>query len=126
MLGGFAHIAVMFNLIGAAFLLILTMVYRPKSRYVYEHAAQALGLWVTAWAVKLVIGLATGTMGIAFALNPFMLGRGALGGLLLAGMLFLAIGIALLVLVIVAAVKGFQGQPHRYPVIGDFVASLTR
>jgi len=125
MLGGLAHVAVLFNLIGVAFLAVLTLAYRQKSRYVFEHAAQGLGLWLTGWALKLVIGAVFGTASFAMVFNPFMW-REALGGFFLAVLLLMAVGITILVLVIIAAVKGFSGQPHRYPIIGDFVASLSK
>lgn len=124
-LGGLAHLGVLFGYIGVAFQVILLIIYLPKSKYVASHAKQALGLWVIWYLAKLAIGALTGGISMFAVLNPARIFTpGFFGTVLLGGMALLALGVGVLVLVILAMIKGFNGEPHRYPIIGDFVASI--
>ena len=124
-LGGLSHLGVIFGWIGLAFQVILLIVYMPKSKYVASHAKQALGLWVIWYLAKLAIGGLTGGVGVWAAMNPMRVMSGAfLGPLLFGVMAMLALGVGVLVLVILAMIKGFNGQSHRYPLVGDLIASI--
>jgi|GEM_PF-848238 len=126
-LGGLVHLGVLFGWFGLAFQIVLLVVYLPKSKYIAGHAKQALGLWAAWFLARLVIGAITGTAGAAIAINPVNLFSGGFIGTMLVGLLlFGALGIGVLVLVILAMVKGFGGEEHRYPIIGDLVASIAR
>lgn len=124
-LSGIAHIAVLFSWLGLVLNVILFAVYKPKSRFVAGHAKQALGLWLVQAIIRSVVGLITGGSVLAAMYNPFRTGYPAGFGLaVLGGLLSAALGIAVLVLVILACIKGFNGDEHRYPVIGEFVARI--
>jgi len=123
-LAGLTHVAVLFNMVGVIYILIMFIVYKQKSRFVYDHAKQALGLWVASFVVFRLLGL---FMGAGFASlfafsSPWT--TGFIGSALILGLIVSGLGIATLVLVIIAAVKAFSGQDFRYPVIGDMVSRL--
>ena len=125
-LGGLAHLGVLFGWVGLAFEIILLVVFLPKSKYVASHAKQALGLTLVWYLIRLALGTITGGVGVWVALNPARLFTGGfIGSVLLAFLLMAVLGLTTLVLVIMAMVKGFSGQPYRYPIIGDLVVSLT-
>ncbi|HWI66031.1 MAG TPA: DUF4870 domain-containing protein [Symbiobacteriaceae bacterium] len=125
-LGGLAHLGVIFGWVGLAFQVILLIVYMPKSKYVTSHVKQALGLWVIWYLARLAVGALLGGVGVTAAFNPAILFSGSfIGGMLLGALVMMALGIGVLVLVILAMVKGFGGQLHRYPIIGDLVASIA-
>lgn len=126
-LGGLVHLGVLFGWIGLAFQIVLLVVYLPKSKYVAGHVKQALGLWTTWFLVRLVVGAATGTAGAVFALNPArLLSAGFIGSVLIGMMIMSLLAVGVLVLVILAMIKGFNGEPHKYPIIGDLVDSIAR
>ena len=124
-LGGLTHLAIFFSWIGLIANVILYVVYRPKSQFVAGHVKQALGLQVSALVAGAVVGLLfgvgfAGTLGLgSSAAMGAALGTAALGGLLA-----LVVGIGALVLAIIAAIRGFQGQEYRHPVIGSWIAGL--
>lgn len=121
-LGGITHIALLFSWIGLIANVVIFVIYRPKSAFVAGHAKQALGLQVLSmllsWVFALVFGVGMFGLGMG-GMEGGMIGAAVVGGLLAA-----AVGIAVLVLAILGAVKGFQGHEWRHPVIGDFVAKI--
>lgn len=91
--------------------LIIFFVAKKEQRYARWHAVQAIGLGIVAFAV-----------GIVFNMLSTMLAFGS-GGLAIAaflGLLSFAFSIAVIVLIILCAVKAYQGTPMRLPVLADF------
>lgn len=125
LLAGFAHVAVLVNymFLGLIFNIVIFLIYRPKSQYVASHAKQALGLTIINVIAGYVIAGIFGASVMGMGMGMRSLG-GLLGGVFLGGLLAFAWFIAVLVLVIMAAIKGFGGQEYRYPWFGDFVAKL--
>jgi len=126
--GGLAHLGVLFNWIGLAFMVVLLVIFQPRSRFIASHVKQALGVWVGFFVLRLVVStIFLGGATAAFAVNPFAYGNigGALAGIP-PGALFLgAIGLTALVFVIMALVKGINGQPYKYPIIGDLITRIA-
>ncbi|MDF2630219.1 MAG: hypothetical protein K0R39_4050 [Symbiobacteriaceae bacterium] len=126
--GGLAHLGVMFGWIGLAFLVVLLIIFQPRSRFIVSHVKQALGLWIAYFAFRFVASaIFLGGATMALVVNPFafLTSPGALAGVLIGGLLIAAFGLTVLVFVIMALVKGINGQTHRYPVIGDLVVSIA-
>lgn len=122
-LSGIAHVAVLFSWLGLVYNLVIYLVYKPKSGFVAGHAKQALGLSIIAILVRMVLGFAFAGAGFAMSWNPMSLSRGYAAGAL-GGLLMMAVSIAVLIFVILAAVKAFGGEEYRYPVIGSFIAGI--
>lgn len=126
--GGLAHLGVLFSWYGLAFLIILLVIFQPRSRFIVSHAKQALGAWIIFFAIRLIGGAVFfGGATMAVAANPFAFANlgGAVMGVLLGGLVIGAIGLTFLVFAIMALVKGINGQTHRYPLIGDLIASIA-
>lgn len=126
--GGLSHLGVLFGWYGLAFLIVLLIIFQPRSRFIVSHVKQALGVWVAFFAVRLVAGaLFFGGATMAVAANPFAMGNlgGAIAGILIGSLIVGAIGLMVLVFVIMALVKGINGQLHRYPLIGDLVVRIA-
>ena len=95
--------------------LIVFFVAKKEDKYARFNALQAIGLGIAAAIVSILLnilgaiglfgGLAGGDGGL-----PFFFGAGILGSV---------VGLAVLVLVIVLAVRAYQGRPIRLPVIAD-------
>jgi uncharacterized membrane protein len=84
------------------------------SRFVRFHAMQGLlfgGLWV---AIGIVFGILQGLLNAA---DMGIFGVGLLG-------VRVVIGLALLVFLILAAVKAFQYQMYKIPLIGDIAENI--
>lgn len=120
-LGGLTHIAAIVGWIGVVANVVLFVIYREKSQYVAGHAKQALGLSVLSVVVSWVLGLfgagSTGLLAIGSV-------GAAVGAAMIVGLISLAWGIVVLVFAIMAALKGFKGEEHRYPLFGEFVAKI--
>jgi uncharacterized Tic20 family protein len=124
-LGGLTHLAIFFSWVGLIVNIILYVVYRPKSQFVASHVKQALGLQVLLLVAGAILGLLFGG-GILGGIGMGSgLGLGAaVGSAILGSLIWLVVMIAAIALSILAAIRGFQGQEHRHPVIGDWIASL--
>jgi uncharacterized Tic20 family protein len=121
-LGGLTHLAIFFSWFGLIVNVVLYVIYRSKSAYVTGHVKQSIALQALAMVVNYIVG--------------FIFGFGMLGGIGLGSsyafgaalgigsLLVLAVAVISIVLAIIAAVKGFQGQEHRHPIMGDWVAKL--
>lgn len=120
-LGGLAHIAAIFGWIGVVANVVLFVIYREKSQYVAGHARQGLGLSVINVVVGWVLGLVGG--GSVGFLSIGSVGA-AVGTAMILGLAALAWGVVVLVLAIMAAIKGFKGEEHRYPIFGEFVSKI--
>jgi uncharacterized Tic20 family protein len=120
-LGGLSHVAAYFHWIGVVANVVLLVIYREKSKFVYDHAKQGLGLSVLNVVVSFVLGL-FGASGIG------LLSIGSMGAVFAAGMVWILVGFAwgivLLVLVIMGAIKGFSGQEYQYPLFGEAVSKI--
>lgn len=127
LLGGLTHVLVLFQWLGLVVNIVLFLVYKDKSGFVARHAKQALGLQIGALVAGMVLGTLAGgsVMGLAFGFHGGAFPMAALAGFgLLFGLLGLTLFLSILVLAILGAIKGFQGQEWRYPLIGEWVESL--
>lgn len=126
--GGLAHLGVLFGWYGLAFLIVLLIIFQPRSRFIAAHVKQALGLWVAFFAVRLAAGaLFFGGATMAVATNPFAMGNlgGAIAGILFGSLIIGAIGLVVLIFVIMALVKGINGQTYKYPLVGDLITRIA-
>lgn len=121
-LAGLAHVAAIFGWVGVVANIVLFVLYREKSQYVTGHVKQGLGLSVIGVAGSWLLGL-LGAGGLTSLFYSGAFGAAVGMGLLL-GLLGAAFGITVLVLGILAAIKGFKGEEHRYPLFGEFVAKI--
>ncbi|HEX8498613.1 MAG TPA: DUF4870 domain-containing protein [Actinomycetales bacterium] len=81
--------------------LVVFLIYKDRSPFVREHAAEAINLWITVY--------------IAMAISiPLMV-------ILVGFVTFAAAGLAGLILSIVAAVAANRGERYRYPLIRRLV-----
>lgn len=120
-LGGLAHVAAIFGWIGVVANIVLFVIYREKSQYVAGHSKQALGLSVISVVVSWILGLfGAGSAGL---LSIGSVGA-AVGAAMVVGLIALAWGVVVLIFAIMAAIKGFKGEEHRYPLFGEFVAKI--
>jgi uncharacterized Tic20 family protein len=125
LLGGLTHLAIFFSWLGLIANVILYFIYRPKSQFVAGHVKQALALQVTVMVIGAILGLLFGDG----AVGGLSLGSGlgvaaGLGTAALGGLIWLLLAIAAIALALIGAVKGFQGQEHRHPIIGNWAAGL--
>lgn len=120
-LGGLTHVAAIFSWIGVIANIILFVVYREKSAFVAAHAKQGLGLSAIGLIGSWILGaLGAGSVGL---LSMGSLGAAA-GMAMILGLVAMVWGIGILVLAILAAIKGFKGEEHRYPLFGEMVAKI--
>ena len=88
---------------------IIVLVTDKTNKLPRFHAMQSLLLS----AFGIVFGIAMNILGaVAAAANSGMLG-------MLIGLIGMVIGLGILILVIISAIKAFQGQIFKIPVIGD-------
>ena len=93
---------------------IITVVTDKTNKLARFHAFQSIFLSVFGAVFGILVAIVV-TVG---AVIDQAIGFPAVTGLL--GLILGVIGIALFVLVILAAVKGFQGQIYKIPIIGNF------
>lgn len=120
-LAGLAHVALLFSYIGLVGQIVLLVLYREKSKFVFNHAKQALSLWVVSWVVGWVI---TSVFGVSVGLGALTGGLGFLGGALLGAVIALAWLVIWAVLMIRGAIKGFKGEEYKQPLVGEMVEKL--
>lgn len=89
--------------------LIIFLVAKKEQKYVRWNAVQAIGLGI----VAVIIGILLNILGAAAAFGG---GLGTFGAL---GLLSLVIWLAVIALIIILAVKAYQGTPIRLPFIAD-------
>jgi uncharacterized membrane protein len=101
--------------------IIISLVFfiiEKTNRLLRFHAMQALlfgGVWI-------VLGVALRILGMLLAIGDMELGLIVSWGLLLVRML---VGLFLLVFLIVAAIKSYQGQYYKLPIIGDLAWNIV-
>ena len=87
----------------------LILVFIEKdNKFVRFHAFQSLLFWAAVFVIYIVLGIFTG---ILFAVST------TLGGLF--AMLFGLLGLAVFAAMIFLALKAYQGQMFKLPVVGD-------
>ncbi len=84
------------------------------NKFVRFHAFQSILFWAAVTVIYIVLGIFTG---ILFAVST------TLGGLFT--MLFGLIGLALFAAMIFLALKAYQGQMFKLPVIGDMAEKYS-
>ena len=98
---------------------IITVVTDKTNKLARFHAFQSIFLSV----FGAVFGILAAIIITVGAVIDQSIGFPAVTGL--AGLVFGIIGLALFVFVILAAVKGFQGQIYKIPVIGNFAEKYS-
>lgn len=88
--------------------LIILLLAKKEDRYTRWNAIQAIGLGIVATVVSIVLNLVGLGGGFGFGM---MMGGGILGSIW---------GLLILIAVIVCAVKAYQGEPFRIPLVVDF------
>lgn len=94
---------------------IIVVVSDKENKLPRFHAFQSLLLTGVAFVVSIVIQIISRVMLAADA--------GILG--MLVGLISLVFGLGLLILVIIAAIKAFQGQIFKIPVIGNIADNMS-
>jgi uncharacterized membrane protein len=105
---------------------IISLIMEKENRFVKFHALQAIlifAAYIVIWVAVAVITIILAAIGIAARAAGGEAG-GAIGGIigLLWWLVVVVILIALLVGLIMAAVKAYQGQMYRLPIIGNMAA----
>jgi uncharacterized membrane protein len=101
--------------------IIISLVFfiiEKTNRLLRFHAMQALlfgGVWI-------VIGVAFRILSLLLSIGNLDMGLFIFWGLLLVRLL---VGFVLLVLVILAAIKAYQGQYYKLPIIGDIAWNIV-
>jgi uncharacterized protein len=130
-LAGLAHVAILIlGWIGLVAAVVLYFVYKPKSGFVAAHAKQAAGFGIVITVISLILGIFGGGMAVGLGMLGGVSGSGgaiagAIGTALIVGLIGMVLGIGSLVLVIIAAIKGFTGKQYQYPVIGNMVNNIN-
>lgn len=118
---GLTHLGLLLEMAGLIINVVLYVLYRSRSSFVAKHVKQALGLQVVslllAFAISVIFG--AGAIGLGFW-SP----AGALGSAALAWLLSMVVWVITLVFMVIAAVRGFQGEEYQHPVFGSFVDRL--
>lgn len=99
-------------------LAIITLVTDKVNKLARFHAAQSLLLIVANLVVILPSYLIAG---ILMAMNSSV--TSILGGLIM--LLVAVVGIALFVFLVISAIKAFQGQIYKVPVVGNFADKFS-
>jgi len=93
---------------------IITIIQDKTNRLARFHAFQSIFTTVTALVIFIPLYV---VMFVGFFIDA-KIGLPVISGLV--GLLMLVIGLGLFVFTILAAIKGFQGQMYKIPVIGGF------
>lgn len=95
--------------------IVVYVLAKPEDTYARWHALQAIGFGIAA----LVIGVLLGVVSALFAFGTVV--TGGLPGVFLGGALLgLLWNLVVLVLIVVLAIKAYQGEKFRLPVIAEF------
>ncbi|MFY9618659.1 MAG: hypothetical protein WAM70_19515 [Pyrinomonadaceae bacterium] len=105
---------------------IISLIMEKENRFVKFHALQAIlifAAYIVIWVAVIVISIILAAIGIAASAAGGEAG-GAIGSIigLLWWLVVVVILIALLIGLIMAAVKAYQGQMYRLPIIGNLAA----
>lgn len=127
-LAGASHLGIFFNLIGFIAVIVIYLSQKNKSRFVSDHAKQALGFQMAIFAASMLLGI---LMMLGFAGGGMMFHSGnwgifhagSLGGV---AFLMSLVHFAIWVYAVIAALHGFTGRSFKYAIIGDKVAQLDR
>jgi uncharacterized Tic20 family protein len=124
-LGGLTHLAIFFGWLGLIANVVLYVIYRPKSQFVGGHVKQALGLQTLLLVIHAVLALLFGAGVVGGIGLGSTMGLGAaVGAAFLGGLIGLVVAVGAIILAIIAAIKGFQGQEHNHPIVGNWIAGL--
>lgn len=105
---------------------IISLIMEKENRFVKFHAIQALVLYATfivIWVAVIVISFILVAIGIAASAAGGEAG-GALGGIIgiLWWLVIVVVLLAAFIGLIMAAVKAYQGEMYRLPIIGNMAA----
>jgi uncharacterized membrane protein len=108
---------------------IISLIMEKENRFVKFHALQAILIYATfivIWVAVIVISVILTAIGIAASAAGGEAG-GALGGIigLLWWLVVMAILLAAFIGLIMAAVKAYQGEMYRLPIIGNLAAKWS-
>lgn len=95
--------------------IVVYMLAKPEDKYTRWHALQAIGFGIAA----IVIGILLGVVSILFAFGSAV--TGSLPGIFLGGALLgVAWNLVVVVLIVVLAIKAYQGEKLRLPIVAEF------
>ena len=97
---------------------IIVVATDKTNRLTRFHAFQSILLSVAGTAIGFLYSFASGFLGI-------ILGDLAILLLPISFLVFAVIGIGILIFTILAAIKGFQGEMYKIPVIGNFAEQFA-
>lgn len=108
-------------------LAIISLVMEKENRFVKFHALQSILIQVSFIVVAIavwVIGIVLVIAGVAASAAT---NSGALGGLasMLFGLIWLVVVVAFIAAIVMCAVKSYQGQMFKLPVIGNMAEKWT-
>lgn len=101
---------------------IIIFFVEKDSKFVRFHAMQAILLTVTGIIMTIIIGI---LIGIFFGVALLGSGTAGLSGIALAGFLTLFVKVALIVLMIIAVIKGWSYECYEIPVIGKLATKIV-
>lgn len=115
-----SHVAIIFDLVGLIIAIIIYALKGKESPVISFSTKQAIGWQVLALITQKVLAFLTfGSFigGMRMGMHPF---RGFLGLFSINGL----VGLAFIVVAIIAAIKALNGERYQYPLIGNFVANI--
>lgn len=108
-------------------LAIISLIMEKENRFVKFHALQSILLHVAAvvcWIAIWILGVILMVAGVAAAAATDSGALGGLGGMLF-GLLWLVFVVLYLVALILSAVKAYQGNMFKLPIIGGMAEKWT-
>lgn len=121
-LAGLSHLTLLLNWIGVVITLVIYLTHREKSRFVADHAKQALGYQIS----LVILGLLLTPFFVGAFVSSMLTGRfEAMMGMSLGFIAFVALfALGLVAYAVYASIKAFSGEEFRYAIIGNWVARL--
>lgn len=105
---------------------LISLIIEKENRFVRFHAVQALVYHAAFLVIFIVLMILQVILGIIFGVASAAAGDvgGAIGTIfmLLSGLIWMIIPLVWLIGIILAAVKSYQGQMYRLPIIGNMAA----
>lgn len=105
---------------------LISLIIEKENRFVRFHAVQALVYHAAFLVIFIVLMILQVILGIIFGVASAAAGNvgGAIGTLfmLLSGLIWMILPLVWLIGIILAAVKSYQGQMYRLPIIGNMAA----
>ena len=108
---------------------VIFFIMEKENRYVRFHALQSILFGVANSVIMIVLAILAGVLTVVFGIGGAMVGGGAstLASLVvwLIWLLFWLIAMVMFVGLILAAVKAYQGQKFKLPIIGNMADNMV-